>query len=98
MLGTFLCFSPDQMYLYGHYNSDSARMLYIYVKKCVEKTHCADEATIQNYFAGTYVNLMSNRSRFDFRQFGPDSIIKESSLEWTALQTQIQIEMPLRVT
>lgn len=63
-----------------------------------EKVVCASDEEIKSYFAGTYLNLMSNRKRFDFRNFGEASLIKESTLLWTAVTTQVQSEMPFKVT
>lgn len=108
MVGTFICMDREELHINGHYNSDNARMMYIFLKKCMnetaedeaavgEKVTCASDEAIRDYFAGTYVNLMSNRKRFDFRNFGEEALIKESTLVWTAVQTQVQTEMPFKV-
>lgn len=34
MSGTFLCMDREEMHINGHYNSDNARMFYIFIKKC----------------------------------------------------------------
>lgn len=115
MVGRFRCLDREDMHINGHYNADNARMLYIFLKRCIneddddhhrrvlkgdkeEKIVCADDETIKNYFAGSYIDLMSNRIRFDYRMFGEESLIKESTLVWTAVQTQIQTEMPFKIT
>jgi len=65
MTGKMLCLAEEDAYVYGNFNSDNARMLYIEIKKCVGLDSCADENEIKNHFRGKYLNLMNNRKRFD---------------------------------
>ena len=89
MLGQMFCIDKKEMYMYGDYNADNARMFEIKIIKCQGESYCKDEETIKEYFKGTYIDLMTNRIRFDFREFGHDSFIQESILNWTPIQTQI---------
>jgi len=73
-------------------------MFYIIIRKCMDEPYCASEQTITNYFAGTYLDLMQNQVRFDFRDFGHDSIIRESKSTWTTVQTQGQVVTPFKIT
>ena len=89
MLGKMLCIDKKEMFMYGDFNADNARMFEIKISKCTDESDCADEGTILDYFKGIYIDLMTNRIRFDFREFGHNSFIQESILNWTPVQTQI---------
>ena len=98
MNGLFQCVDKEELHINGHLNSDNARTLSLKVRKCIDREFCADAKTIQNYFAGTYIDLLQNQIRFDFREFGESSIIKESVTRWIRLQTQIQVEVPFLIS
>ena len=89
MSGRLLCLNEEDLHIHGHYNGDDSRMFLVNVKKCVAKEFCADQQTIMDYFRGTYVNIMSNQIRFDYREFSHKSLIHESTLVWTAVSTQL---------
>ena len=57
-------------------------MIQIRVDKCVEVDgiQCKSDEDIKFYFAEQFLSVLSNQLRFDFEQYGEDSIIKESAL------------------
>ena len=90
MAGKMLCLAEEDAYVYGNFNSDNARMLYIEIVKCVGLDYCANDDEIKDHLRGKYLNLMNNRRRFDSRYFLEDSLLVESLLTWVPIQTQIQ--------
>ena len=81
----YLC--PDQSVLevQGGTHSSKGQVILINLLKCTDRDYCKSDDEIMNYFAGSYLYVLSNQIRFDFEKYGKDSIIKESTLKLSLL-------------
>ena len=62
-------------------------MVYIDLVKCTGHDYCRSEEEFKSFLDGQYLALLSNQIRFDFEQYGLDSIIQESQVEAIKLGT-----------
>ena len=93
----FLCIDKADSFIFGNFDSDTARNIELTLKRCTGGDTCASEKEVINYFQGKYIGVLSNQIRFDSSRWEADSIIKESVLTWIPVSTQVQLEVPFEV-
>ena len=64
-----LCLDPEDVHIHGSYDSDNARMINVQLNRC-QGTDCADDETINDFFASNQIGIFANRLRFNPEYFG----------------------------
>ena len=82
-----LCFKREDLWLHGDYNSQTARMINVQLRKCRDRPDCKSDEEILEYFRGRYIMILHNQIRFDARKYGEDSIVAESRFKWLRINT-----------
>ena len=66
----WLCNDDEQSNIFGSYDSDSARMLTINLKRCTGKSYCKSRVVIDQTLKGSFIITLANQVRFDDQSFG----------------------------
>ena len=94
----FICANQDDIEIYGDWNSEKARSIYLTLYRCQGHDYCKTDEQITQFLKGKYLLLLHNQIRFDPELYGIESIIRESRIKWISISTQMQQEFPFVVT
>lgn len=92
----FLCLEPDDLFIYGDYNTAEARQFNVQLKRCRGEGCATDEETTA-FFRNKFILLIFNQVRFDSTLYGYNSIIPETRSIWLPINTQAQQTVPFKV-
>ena len=74
----YLCIDSDMTKVSGNYDSKNGRMIYIRLSyKCKIENKCTKEEKSKKLFKGGWLHFISNRIRFDNKQFGEEALLKD---------------------
>ena len=71
----FLCAKKEDMYIHGSYNSKTARLVNIQLRRCRGRTDCKTDEEIKDFFRNKYLLILQNQVRFETKYFGEEAII-----------------------
>ena len=83
----FRCIDPEEMYLYGDYNSEKARLIQLQLEICHDKPICKPRDEIIEFARGKYLVLLYNQINFDSNRYREHSIQPESNTVWIPVNT-----------
>ena len=96
------CVDKENYKIFGDYNSYKASQFNVQFLKCNKDIHpdveCKSDAEITEFIRGKFMMLVFNQVRFDSSQYGHDSIISESKLQWVPVNSQIQQTVPFKIS
>ena len=95
----YQCIDSDVISIMGSYDSSSeGRMIYIRLTyKCEVENECTEQEISRQMFKNNWLQMISNRIRFDSENYGESAILKEVDLSWLPIQTQIQQQVRFSV-
>ena len=69
-----ICADPEDMYIYGTFNSFKARLLTIQIVRCHGKDYCKSQEQITEFLRNKFLYTLSNQIVFDSREVGESTI------------------------
>lgn len=96
----FRCMDPDDLEIYGSYNSFRAKQLIITVDRCVnttEVTNCKSDEEIDKFLRNKYVLFVYNQRLFNMSNYGYESISMKSHVSWIKVSNQISRIVPFEI-
>ena len=94
----FRCVDPDEMYIYGDFTTNEARLINVQLKKCRGHAYCKSDDEIKKYFATKYILILANQVRFSPSGFEEKTTIQESILMWMTINTRSAWVTPFKLT
>ena len=99
----FICLdNPEDIALRGDLSSARSSLLEVKITRCdsSEEENCKSDEITHKFFEGKYIAILTNQIRFDSNQYGEDSIIRESRLDWLeyAMSVTQALEMKIKKT
>ena len=95
------CLVSDNIELQGDFNSPRTRTFVLLFERCNNSTFggvCKSDVEISKWLQRKFILINTNRMRFSTREFEPETkLIKESSLIWVPISSQLREEVVYRV-
>mmetsp|Transcript_47807 Transcript_47807/g.63164 ORF Transcript_47807/g.63164 Transcript_47807/m.63164 type:complete len:99 (+) Transcript_47807:496-792(+) len=95
-----ICVDPDDLRIYGDFNTEKARQFNIQLKKCEGGTanNCKPDNEIIDYFRNKFLLVLTNQARFVSNGYEEARVKKESRLKWLQVNTQVSQTIPFKIT
>jgi len=84
----FVCIDQEDMRINGDYSTSKARLMNFQLVKCHGHDYCKSDEEIKAYLRNKFVVMLSNQIRFESRNVGGESVVKESNLDWIPVNEQ----------
>ena len=95
----FKCVDPEDLIIWGDYNSRRAQQLAVKFKICDggPANGCKEKEEILEWIKGKYIVLLYNQIRFSQEDYFSDSRIEESRILYIPVSSQIRQIIPHKI-
>ena len=93
----FKCPNPDQVKIWGDYNSLATQQLSVRFRMCVGHDYCESEENIREWLKRKFVLIAFNEIRFELNGFGQRVSHKISKLLYLPINSQVREIVPYNV-
>ena len=96
------CIDPDDVLVYGDYNSYIARQLRISIETCTNTTengnHCKSPEVIEKWLQNKYINIQYNQILFNTTDYHEHSVDYSSHFKWLKTSSTYARVLPFKIT
>ena len=92
-----VCINKEDLFLYGEFDSNTARRINIQLIKCTGRPECKNDTEILEFFRDKFLIFAMNQRRFDSKKYKMNSIISESRFIWQRMNISVRETIPYYV-